>query len=87
MARIDFDQPVRIYFGKPGRSRTVSTVFEALHCLKSEKWPGRSAPMFRMAMAALDEARAGHITPAEARRAFAEAAMEAHILVPREKRR
>ena len=86
MARIDFDQPVQIYFGKPGRSRTVSTVREAIYCLKSEEWLGRSTPMSRMAAAALNGARTGHLTPAEARRAFAEAALEAHILVPGEKR-
>ncbi|MER8367406.1 DUF982 domain-containing protein [Mesorhizobium sp. M0306] len=81
MLRIEFDVPVCIYFGKPGRSRTVSSVFEAAYCLKSEKWPARNAPLSLIATAALDGAQIGQITAAEAREAFVNAAWEARILV------
>ncbi|ESW87693.1 MULTISPECIES: DUF982 domain-containing protein [unclassified Mesorhizobium] len=81
MLEIKFDAPVCIYFGKPGRSRMVSSVFEASYCLKSEKWPARNAPLSLMAGDALDGAQIGQITAAEAREAFIDAALEAKILV------
>ncbi|MER8377851.1 DUF982 domain-containing protein [Mesorhizobium sp. M0142] len=81
MLRIEFDTPVCIYFGKPGRSRLVSSVFEALYCLKSEKWPARNAPLSLMAADLLNRARTGEITAAKARQAFVDAAWEANILV------
>jgi hypothetical protein len=82
MKRIDFDKPVLIYFGKPGRARAVSTVFEAIHCLRNEKWPAHNCFMTQKARLAMEAVRTGNMTPAEARRAFADAALDAHILVP-----
>jgi hypothetical protein len=84
MRRIEFDRPVRIAFGKPRRPKAVKTVVEASDCLKSESWPTRHKTLSRIAVKALDAARTGHLTPAEAREAFADAALEAHLLVPAE---
>jgi hypothetical protein len=84
MRRIEFDKPVKINFGRPRRSRTVSSVREAVHCLKSENWPAKSGPCRRMATKALGGVSSGHITPAEAREAFTDAALEAGILDARE---
>ncbi|WP_352869256.1 DUF982 domain-containing protein [Mesorhizobium sp. M1329] len=81
MLRIEFDTPVCIYFGKPGRSRLVSSVFEAIYCLNSEKWPARNAPLALVAADVLNRARTGQITAAKARQAFVDAAWEANILV------
>ncbi|MER8636191.1 MULTISPECIES: DUF982 domain-containing protein [unclassified Mesorhizobium] len=81
MLRTEFDTPVCIYFGKPGRSRLVSSVFEAVHCLKSEKWPARNAPLALAAADVLNRARTGEITAGKARQAFVDAAWEANILV------
>jgi hypothetical protein len=81
MPRIEFDVPVCIYFGKPGRSRIVSSVFEAAYCLRSEKWPERDSPLSLMAADVLDRARIGQTTAAQAREAFTDAAWEANILV------
>lgn len=85
MRRIEFDKPVRVNFGRPRGSRTVSTVGEAVNCLQSENWPAKSGPCRGMAAKALDCVSAGHITPAEAREAFADAALEAGILDAKEK--
>jgi hypothetical protein len=84
MRRIEFDKPVRINFGRPRRSRTVSTVREAVQCLKSENWPDKGGLRQRMATKALSCAITGHITPAEAREAFTDAALEAGVLDVRE---
>lgn len=84
MRRIEFDKPVRIDFGRPRRPRKVSTVREAVHCLKSENWPAKGGPCQRMAAKALNCVSTGHITPAEAREAFTDAALEAGILDARE---
>ncbi|MER8578839.1 DUF982 domain-containing protein [Mesorhizobium sp. M1423] len=59
----------------------VSSVFEALYCLKSEKWPARNAPLSLMAADLMNRARTGEITAAKARQAFVDAAWEANILV------
>ncbi|RUM95846.1 DUF982 domain-containing protein [Pseudaminobacter arsenicus] len=48
--------------------------------MQSEKWPTRSGPFMQIAKDALYGAKSGHVTPAEARRAFADAAMEARTL-------
>lgn len=85
MRRIEFDVPVQIAFGEAGRSRVVRSVVEAVDCLKSEKWPTRRGPMTRMATKALEGAKIGQITAGEARQAFADAALEAHILMPGDK--
>ncbi|MER8544942.1 DUF982 domain-containing protein [Mesorhizobium sp. M1169] len=58
----------------------VSSVFEAVHCLKSEKWPARNAPLALAAADVLNGARTGEITAAKARQAFVDAAWEANIL-------
>jgi hypothetical protein len=81
MRRTEFDRPVRIRLGKPRRPRVVTTTIEAARCLESESWPTPHKPLTRIAAKALDAARAGHLTPAEAREAFADAALEAHVLV------
>lgn len=80
MRRIEFDKPVMIDFGRPRRSQTVSTVLEAVHCLNSKNWPAKGGPSLRMATKALNSVSTGHITPAEAREAFTDAALEAGIL-------
>ncbi|MER9866406.1 DUF982 domain-containing protein [Mesorhizobium sp. M0136] len=59
----------------------VSSVFEAVHCLKSEKWPARNAPLALAAADVLNRARTGEITAGKARQAFVDAAWEANILV------
>jgi hypothetical protein len=84
MPRIEFDTPVKISLGTPRRSRVVRTTVEAARCLASGSWPTREKPLCRIAAKALDAARAGHLTPAEAREAFADAALEAHVLIPAE---
>lgn len=84
MRRIEFDKPVRIDFGKPRRPQTISTVLEAVHCLRSENWPDKGGLCLRMAATALNCVSTGHITPAEAREAFTDAALEAGILDARE---
>ena len=84
MRRIEFDKPVRIDFGRPRRSRKISTVREAVQCLRSENWPAKGGPCQRMATKALNCVGTGHITPAEAREAFTDAALEAGVLDARE---
>ena len=84
MRRIKFDTPVRIALGKPRPPTVVRTVVEASACLMSENWPTRNKPLSRIAVKTLDAARSGHVTLAEAREAFADAALEAHVLVPPE---
>jgi hypothetical protein len=81
MRRIEFDTPVKVSLGKPRRSTLVRTTVEAARCLESESWPARDKPLSRIAAKALDAASRGHVTPAEAREAFADAALEAHVLV------
>jgi hypothetical protein len=81
MKQISFQRPVRIGFGKPGKTRLVHTVWEALRCLANDKWPDRAGPMWEMADLALRGAVNGQVTVAEAREAFADAALEARILV------
>ncbi len=84
MRRFEFDKPVKINFGRPRGSRTVSTVLEAANCLQSESWPARGGPCRGMAAKALDCVSTGHITPAEAREAFTDAALEAGVLDAKE---
>jgi hypothetical protein len=86
MQRTKFDRPVRIALGKSRRPRIVRTIVEAAHCLRSESWPTRDKPASRIATKALEAATTGHLTAAEAREAFADAALEAHVLVPGETR-
>ncbi|WP_353646689.1 DUF982 domain-containing protein [Mesorhizobium sp. WSM2239] len=81
MKQIRFDRPVRISFGKPGKTRLVHTVWVASECLANDKWPDHNGPMFQMADEALRGATQGHVTAEEARQAFADAALEARILV------
>jgi hypothetical protein len=80
MKQIRFDPPVRISFGKAGKTRLVHTVWEAARCLANDKWPDRAGPMWEMAADALRGAAQGQVTAEEARRAFADAALEARIL-------
>lgn len=84
MQPTDFDTPVMIAFGNPRQRRQVKTIAEAANCLRSKSWPARDKPFSRIAASALDAARTGHVTPAEARNAFADAALEAHLLVSRQ---
>jgi hypothetical protein len=84
MKQISFDRPVRISFGKAGKTRLVHTVWEALKCLANDKWPDRAGPMWEMADHALRGALHGQVTADEARRAFAEAALDGRILVERD---
>nr|WP_275448574.1 DUF982 domain-containing protein [Mesorhizobium sp. IRAMC:0171] len=80
MQPIPFDRPVLIYFGKPGRTRTVSSVFEAEHCLKNEKWPGKRKVAWQQAINVMDAIKLSQATPDEARQSFERAAEEAGIL-------
>ena len=75
-----FDKPVRIRFGKPGKTFLVTSVGEARNCLRSDKWPARPGPKQRFAHESLLAAMAGTATPVEARCAFVDAASEARIL-------
>jgi hypothetical protein len=84
MRRTEFDSPVKIAVGKPRLHRSVRTIAEAADCLRNESWPTRNKPFSRIAARALDAAKTGHVTPAEAREAFADAALEAHLLVLRQ---
>ena len=79
MEKSSFDQPVRIRLSKAGRWRTVTTVAEARVCLSSPDWPVRG-PASEVAAKAMQGASFGVITGAEAREAFEEAALHAHIL-------
>jgi hypothetical protein len=81
MKQIHFDRPVCISFGKAGKTRLVHTVWEAAKCLANDKWPNRAGPMCEMANRALRGAVQGQVTAEEARQAFADAAIEARILV------
>lgn len=76
MRRIEFDTPVTIALGKPRGSKIVRTTVEATRWFQSESWPTRNKPFSRMAADALQAASSGHVTPAEAREAFADAALE-----------
>jgi hypothetical protein len=51
-----------------------------LKCLANDKWPNRAGSACAMADHALRGAVHGQITAAEARQAFADAALEARIL-------
>jgi hypothetical protein len=81
MKQIRFDRPIRISFGKAGKTRLVHTVWEAMKCLSNDKWPNRTGPMCSMADRALRGAIHGHVSAEAARKAFADAAIEAYILV------
>jgi hypothetical protein len=81
MKHIRFDRPVRVTFDKTGKTRLVHTVWEASGCLADGKWPDRSGPMCSMADRALRGAIHGHVSAEAARKAFADAAIEAYILV------
>ncbi|MFB9344490.1 DUF982 domain-containing protein [Aminobacter aganoensis] len=81
--RVEFDQPVVVALGKPGTSRKVTTVMEAIYCIRHEKWPRAPGAILRNACRLLDEARMGNVAPSEARKAFSDAAEEANILVNR----
>lgn len=82
MRPVLFDQPVTIALGKPRKARSVRTVIEAISFLQSEGWPAKTGPFKEMAKDALDGARIGHVTPAEARQAFRDAAIEARVFLP-----
>jgi hypothetical protein len=81
MTDMRFNRPVKILFDKLGRMRNVKSVREAAECLRSDVWPDHSAPMRDMAARALLGATEGQVTAREAREAFADAALEARILV------
>jgi hypothetical protein len=80
MKQIRFDRPIRISFGKAGKTRLVHTVWEATRCLVNDKWPNRAGPMWEMAAGALRGAVQGQVSAEEARQAFVDAALEARIL-------
>ena len=84
MQRTDFDTPVMIAHGGPRQHRKVKTIAEAANCLRNESWPARHKPFSRIAERTLDAVRTGHVTLAEAREAFADAALEARLLVSRQ---
>lgn len=86
MQPLSFDRSVLIYFGKPGRTRTVGSVFEAEHCLKSEKWPQKRRVAWQQAVDVLEAIKMDQATPAEARRSFEHAAQEAGILATKPER-
>lgn len=83
MARIIFEPPVGIYFGKVGRIRIVNSLQDAAECLMSERWPGLRGAAFEKAILTLIAASEGCINADQARQAFANAAAEAGILVDR----
>ena len=76
--RIAFDKAVNVHLGM--QSQVVKTLLDADGCLQSAKWPHRNGPMARMASKAIAAAKDGHLTPGEAREAFIDAAVAAHIL-------
>jgi hypothetical protein len=84
MKQIHFDRPIRISFGKAGKTRLVHTVWEAMKCLANDKWPNRAGPRWEMADHTLRGALHGFATVNEASQAFLDAAREAKILVERE---
>lgn len=79
MQPIPFDRPVLIYFGKPGRIRSVDSVFEAEHCLRSEKWPDKGRVAWQQAANVLEAVKLEQATPAEARVSFEHAAEDAGL--------
>lgn len=79
--KLQFNPPVPIAFGQPGRIRHVTSVPEATYCVMSESWPSKGGLMRKMAARALVGATEGHLTTAEARQAFIDAALEARIMV------
>jgi hypothetical protein len=83
MANVLFPAPVAINFGEPGETVLIGSVHEAAECLLSSKWPRTDGPIYEMATRAIRGASEGVVTPLEARRAFADAALEARVMVPR----
>jgi hypothetical protein len=79
MAAAEFE-PVRVSIGGAGKHRTVRNVSDAMSCLRSKKWPARDGPLTRIAARMMKVASSGEITPAEAREAFIDAALEARVL-------
>ncbi|MDO6965010.1 DUF982 domain-containing protein [Rhizobium alvei] len=55
--------------------RTVRQAFKTLH----DHWPDTSGSRYRLADHVCDEVLHGHLEPAEARKAFIAAAIEAHL--------
>jgi hypothetical protein len=81
MMNLQFSPPVPIAFGQSGQVRQVTSVPEATYCVLSDSWPSKGGLMRKLAARALVGATEGHLTPAEARQAFIDAALEARILV------
>lgn len=79
MRQVAFDQPVVVTLG--AKFRRFADVAEATGCLKDSSWPRRGGPFWDMAARAMNGADAGFVTAAEAREAFADAALEAGVPV------
>lgn len=74
-----FATPVLINLGAMGL-RLVSSVWEALECLRSQ-WPRQDCLEYRRATRICRDALEGWISAAKARKAFALAAKQAGVLV------
>lgn len=73
-----FSEPIRLSMA-PQRERTIRTAWEGIECLSD--WPGTKGRSYRSALRACRDALDGWTPPAKARRALAQAAREAHMLV------
>jgi hypothetical protein len=74
-----FSSPVLISLGAMGL-RLVSSVWEALECLKNQ-WPQQDGVEYRRATRMCRDALEGWMSPAKARQAFVVAAQRAGVLI------
>lgn len=78
MNKMTWNLPITLEDPGTGAPRTVRNVRQAQSVLH-EHWPDTSGSRFRAAEAACDSAMHGKTETAEARKAFIDAAIEAHL--------
>jgi hypothetical protein len=78
MSKMAWNLPVNVEDPETGAPRTVKTVRQAQSVLH-EHWPDTSGSRYRAAEAACDGAMHGETATDKARKAFIDAAIEAHL--------
>lgn len=78
MTKMTWNVPVNVEDPETGEPRTVKTVRQAQSVLH-DHWPDTSGSRYRAAEAACDSAMHGETETDKARKAFIDAAIEAHL--------
>ena len=74
-------KPISFVSPQTGNYRTIESASDAIAVLRGEGWPVQTGKQLREAKKICVEVIDGKRPPAEARRAFIAAAVEAHIFV------